>query len=29
MAGGHIAHGLGDQPAAEHPLSLLRKAYGI
>ena len=29
MAGGHIAHGLGDQPQAEHPLSLLRKAYGI
>jgi Fe-S oxidoreductase len=29
MAGGHIAHGLGDHPAAEHPLSLLRKAYGI
>ena len=29
MAGGHIAHGLGDQPHAEHPLSLLRKAYGI
>ncbi|MBT8767048.1 (Fe-S)-binding protein [Metapseudomonas boanensis] len=29
MAGGHIAHGLGDKPAAEHPLCLLRKAYGI
>ncbi|MNZ03837.1 Anaerobic glycerol-3-phosphate dehydrogenase subunit C [compost metagenome] len=29
MAGGHIAHGLDDHPAAEHPLSLLRKAYGI
>ncbi|WP_423372827.1 hypothetical protein [Dyella acidisoli] len=29
MAGGHIAHGLNDKPAAEHPLSLLRKAYGI
>ncbi len=29
MAGGHIAHGLGDKPSAEHPLSLLRKAYGI
>jgi len=29
MAGGHIAHGLGDRPQAEHPLSLLRKAYGI
>lgn len=29
MAGGHIAHGLGDGSEAEHPLSLLRKAYGI
>jgi glycerol-3-phosphate dehydrogenase subunit C len=29
MAGNHIAHGLDDKPAAEHPLSLLRKAYGI
>lgn len=29
MAGAHIAHGLNDKPAAEHPLSLLRKAYGI
>lgn len=29
MAAGHIAHGLDDQPPAEHPLSLLRKAYGI
>ena len=29
MAGGHIAHGLDDKPSAEHPLSLLRKAYGI
>ncbi|HKR77422.1 MAG TPA: heterodisulfide reductase-related iron-sulfur binding cluster [Rhodanobacter sp.] len=29
MAGGHIAHGLGDKPSAEHPLSLLRRAYGI
>lgn len=29
MAGSHIAHGMGDKPAAEHPLSLLRKAYGI
>lgn len=29
MAGNHIAHGLNDKPAAEHPLSLLRKAYGI
>ena len=29
MAGGHIAHGLDDKPAAEHPLSLLRQAYGL
>ncbi len=29
MAGAHIAHGLGDAPVAEHPLSLLRRAYGI
>ena len=29
MAGEHIAHGLGDNAVAEHPLSLLRKAYGI
>lgn len=29
MAGGHIAHGLDDKPIAEHPLTLLRKAYGI
>ncbi|GLQ95764.1 heterodisulfide reductase-related iron-sulfur binding cluster [Dyella mobilis] len=29
MAGSHIAHGLGDKPEAEHPLSLLRKAYAI
>jgi len=29
MAGNHIAHGLGDGRSAEHPLSLLRKAYGI
>lgn len=29
MAGSHIAHGLDDKPAAEHPLSLLRKAYGL
>ena len=29
MAGEHIAHGLNDNPAAEHPLTLLRKAYGI
>jgi glycerol-3-phosphate dehydrogenase subunit C len=29
MAASHIAHGLDDSPAAESPLSLLRKAYGI
>ena len=29
MAGAHIAHGLGDGREAEHPLSLLRRAYGI
>ncbi len=29
MAGNHIAHGLGEKPRAENPLSLLRKAYGI
>ncbi|HBK54754.1 MAG TPA: Fe-S oxidoreductase [Xanthomonadales bacterium] len=29
MAGNHIAHGLGDGHHAEHPLSLLRRAYGI
>jgi Fe-S oxidoreductase len=29
MAGSHIAHGLDDRPASEHPVSLLRKAYGI
>ena len=29
MAAAHIAHGLDDKPAAEHPLSLLRQAYGI
>jgi Fe-S oxidoreductase len=29
MAGNHIAHGLKDGSEAEHPLSLLRKAYGI
>ena len=29
MAGAHIAHGLGDAPVAEHPLRLLRMAYGI
>jgi Fe-S oxidoreductase len=29
MAGSHIAHGLGDNPRAESPISLLRHAYGI
>ncbi len=29
MAGNHIAHGLDDGRSAEHPLTLLRKAYGI
>jgi Fe-S oxidoreductase len=29
MAGAHIAHGLGDGREAEHPLTLLRQAYGI
>ena len=29
MAGAHIAHGLDDGTQAEHPVSLLRKAYGI
>ncbi|MFI4969864.1 MAG: heterodisulfide reductase-related iron-sulfur binding cluster [Lysobacterales bacterium] len=29
MAGSHLAHGLGDRPAAESPISLLRQAYGI
>jgi glycerol-3-phosphate dehydrogenase subunit C len=29
MAGGHIAHGLKNGSEPEHPLSLLRKAYGI
>jgi Fe-S oxidoreductase len=29
MAGDQIAHGVGDGIAAEHPLSLLRQAYGI
>ena len=29
MAGNHIAHGLGDGRSADHPLALLRKAYGI
>ena len=29
MAASHIAHGLGDNPRAESPISLLRLAYGI
>ena len=29
MAGNHIAHGLGEGRAADHPLTLLRKAYGV
>jgi Fe-S oxidoreductase len=29
MAASHLAHGMGDKPAAESPISLLRKAYGI
>jgi len=29
MAGAHIAHGLGGTLHAEHPVSLLRLAYGI
>ena len=29
MAASHIAHGLGDNPRAESPISLLRWAYGI
>ncbi len=29
MAASHIAHGMGDQPPAESPISLLRRAYGI
>jgi Fe-S oxidoreductase len=29
MAGSHIAHGLGDNPSAQSPISLLRTAYGI
>jgi Fe-S oxidoreductase len=29
MAGAHLAHGLNQQPGQQHPLSLLRKAYGI
>ena len=29
MAGNHIAHGLGDGRSVDHPLTLLRRAYGI
>ncbi len=29
MAGHHIAHAVGDGQTAEHPMKLLRKAYGI
>jgi Fe-S oxidoreductase len=29
MAGHHIEHGLSDGSETEHPMSLLRKAYGI
>ncbi|WP_303904027.1 heterodisulfide reductase-related iron-sulfur binding cluster [Thiohalomonas denitrificans] len=29
MAGHHIAHGMADGSETEHPMSLLRKAYGI
>lgn len=29
MAGHHVAHGIGDGSDAEHPITLLRKAYGI
>ena len=29
LAGAHVAHGLGDGMVAEHPISLLRKAYGL
>ncbi len=29
MAGSQIAHGVGDERGAEHPLSLIRQAYGI
>jgi Fe-S oxidoreductase len=29
MAGHHIAHGMADGSQTEHPISLLRKAYGI
>ena len=29
MAGHHIEHGMADDSSTEHPMSLLRKAYGI
>ena len=29
MAASHLAHGMNDRPAAESPISLLRRAYGI
>ena len=29
MAGHHIEHGMSDDSTTEHPMSLLRKAYGI
>ncbi|MBT8367409.1 MAG: Fe-S oxidoreductase, partial [Deltaproteobacteria bacterium] len=29
MAGHHVAQGVGDGSDAEHPITLLRKAYGI
>ncbi|HET9835211.1 MAG TPA: heterodisulfide reductase-related iron-sulfur binding cluster [Rhodanobacteraceae bacterium] len=29
MAGSHLAHGLDDQPGQIHPVTLLRRAYGI
>ena len=29
MAGHHIAHALGDGSEPAHPISLLRKAYGV
>jgi Fe-S oxidoreductase len=29
MAGQHIAHGMADGSKPEHPLTLLRKAYGV
>lgn len=29
MAGAHVARGLSNATTAEHPVTLLRKAYGI